>query len=101
MVGLIRSHIGYAQDLAGRIAADARFELAAPVPLSLVCFRYRGSDDQNRRLLDKINATGLAFLSHTVLNGKFVLRLAYGNMRTTSEDVDVVWRCIQAQAAEL
>jgi aromatic-L-amino-acid decarboxylase len=100
VVRLIRSHIGYAQDLAGRVAADARFELAAPVPLSLVCFRYRGSDEQNRRLLDRINATGVAFLSHTVLNGKFVLRLAYGNLRTTGDDVDVVWRCIQKEASQ-
>lgn len=98
---LIRSHIGYAQDFAARIAGDARFELAAPVPLSLVCFRYRGSDDQNRMLLDRINASGVAFLSHTVLNGRFVLRLAYGNMRTTREDVDTVWNLVQAEAAAL
>jgi aromatic-L-amino-acid/L-tryptophan decarboxylase len=98
---LIREHIGYAQEMARRIGADSRFEIAAPVTLSLVCFRYRGSDDQNRSLLDRINATGLAFLSHTVLNGKFVLRLAYGNLRTVPEDIDVVWNCIQSEAAAL
>jgi aromatic-L-amino-acid decarboxylase len=98
---LIRRHIGYAQDFAGRIALDPRFELCAPVPLSLVCFRFKGDDRQNRLLLDRINATGVAFLSHTVLNGKFVLRLAYGNLRTTQEDVEAVWNCIQAEAADL
>jgi aromatic-L-amino-acid/L-tryptophan decarboxylase len=98
---LIRSHIAYAQDFAARITGDSRFELAAPVPLSLVCFRYKGSDEQNRVLLDRINASGVAFLSHTVLNGRFVLRLAYGNLRTTPEDVDAVWHVVQAEAAAL
>jgi aromatic-L-amino-acid/L-tryptophan decarboxylase len=98
---LIRTHIGYAQDFAARVTSDPQFELAAPVPLSLVCFRYRGSNDQNRALLDRINASGVAFLSHTVLNEKFVLRLAYGNLRTTPEDVDTVWSCVQSAATGL
>jgi aromatic-L-amino-acid decarboxylase len=98
---LIRGHINYARDLAARIASDARFELAAPVPLSLVCFRYRGSNEQNQQLLDRINASGTAFLSHTVLNGKLVLRLAFGNLRTLPEDVDTVWHCIQTEAVSL
>ena len=98
---LIRSHIQYAQDFAARITTDPQFELAAPVPLSLVCFRYKGTDEQNRVLLDRINATGTAFLSHTVLNGRFVLRLAYGNLRTVPRDVDVVWECLQTVAAGL
>jgi aromatic-L-amino-acid decarboxylase len=101
VTGLIRNHIAYAQDFARRVADDSRFEVAAPVPLSLVCFRYRGSDEQNRTLLDRINATGVAFLSHTAVNGKFVLRLAYGNMRTTPDDVDAVWNVVQAEAAAL
>jgi aromatic-L-amino-acid/L-tryptophan decarboxylase len=98
---LIRSHIAYAQDFAARVAGDVRFDLAAPVPLSLVCFRLKGTDEQNRTLLDRINASGVAFLSHTVLNGQFVLRLAYGNIRTTPADVDAVWALVQAEAAAL
>jgi aromatic-L-amino-acid decarboxylase len=98
VVNIIRRHIAFARRMADRIATDPRFELAAPVPLSLVCFRLRGSDEDNRRLLDRINSTGTAFLSHTVLNGRFVLRLAYGNLRTTEADVERVWECIQAQA---
>ncbi|MBI1896882.1 MAG: amino acid decarboxylase, partial [Acidobacteria bacterium] len=81
--------------------ADARFEVVAPVPLSLICFRYRGTDEQNRRLLDAVNAAGTAFLSHTVLNGSFVLRLAIGNLRTTREDLRVVWGSIKEQASRL
>ena len=81
----------YAQKLADLIRSHPDFEIAAPTPFSLVCFRYRGSDDDNRALLEKINASGKAFLSHTVLNGRFVLRLAIGNMATRWEDLEEVW----------
>src|SRR5580704_1001424 len=79
----IRDHVAWAQELASTIAADTRFELCAPVPLSLICFRRRGSDAANRELLDKVNASGEIFLSHTALHGRFVLRLAIGNYMTT------------------
>ncbi len=92
---IIRTHIGYAQKLAGLIRADPDFEVAAPTPFSLVCFRYRGSDDDNRRLLEQINASGKAFLSHTVLNGQFVLRLAIGNIATKWEDLEEVWSLVK------
>jgi aromatic-L-amino-acid/L-tryptophan decarboxylase len=101
IVRLIRDHIGYARDFAARIAADSRFEISAPTTLSLVCFRYKGTEDQNRCLLERINRSGVALLSHTVLRGKFVLRLAYGNLRTTPEDVDAAWDCIQSAATAL
>jgi aromatic-L-amino-acid decarboxylase len=84
---VLRSHIRMAQELAARIQADPRFELAAPAPFSLVCFRYRGSDEDNRALLERVNATGRAFLSGTTLHGRFVLRLAIGNIATTEEDI--------------
>ena len=95
---LIRSHINYAQKLAGLIRSDPDFEVAAPTPFSLVCFRYRGSDQDNQALLDKINASGRAFLSHTVLNGRFALRLAIGNFATTWEDIEEVWGVIKQSA---
>ncbi len=84
---LIRAHIDYAQRLAGLIREHPDFEVAAPTPFSLICFRYLGSDDENRALLEAVNASGKAFLSHTVLNGRFVLRLAIGNIGTQWEDV--------------
>ena len=68
----------------------------APVPLSLICFRRRGSDEANRELLDKVNASGEIFLSHTVLHGRFVLRLAIGNHATTWAHVQRAWELIQA-----
>jgi aromatic-L-amino-acid decarboxylase len=97
---MIRSHITYAQRLAGLIRADQDFEIAAPTPFSLICFRYRGSDQDNQDLLDKINASGRAFLSHTVLNGRFALRLAIGNFATTWEDLEEVWELIKRSAGE-
>jgi aromatic-L-amino-acid decarboxylase len=87
-----------ARDLGQRISADARFELAAPVLFSLVCFRYRGSDQVNRDLLERINASGRAFLSGTTLHGKFVLRLAIGNLATTEGDVRQTWDWIRSSA---
>jgi aromatic-L-amino-acid/L-tryptophan decarboxylase len=97
---MIRSHITYAQKLASLIRADQDFEIAAPTPFSLICFRYRGSDQDNQVLLDRINASGRAFLSHTVLNGRFALRLAIGNFATTWEDLEEVWELIKQTAAE-
>jgi aromatic-L-amino-acid decarboxylase len=92
----IRDHVAWTQELAAIIAADPRFELCAPVPLSLICFRRRGSDEANRALLDKVNASGEVFLSHTVLPGRFVLRLAIGNHSTTRAHVQRAWELIQA-----
>lgn len=92
----VRDHVAWAQELAATIAADPRFELSAPVPLSLICFRRRGSDEANRELLDKVNASGTVFLSHTVLHGRFVLRLAIGNHSTTRAHVQRAWELIQA-----
>jgi len=93
----LRSHIAWAQEFAAWVDADPRFERVAPAPLSVVCFRSKGSDGHNRRLLDKINASGKFFLSHTVLDGRFVLRLAIGNLGTTRDDVLAAWDMIKME----
>jgi aromatic-L-amino-acid decarboxylase len=93
---ILREHIRLAQLLADEIRKDSRFELSAPVPFSLVCFRHRGSDDENKQLFERINASGKAFLSSTVLHGKFVLRFAIGNIATTEEDIRETWKLIQS-----
>jgi aromatic-L-amino-acid decarboxylase len=95
---ILRGHRDLARELAQKISADSRFELAAPVLFSLVCFRYRGSDQDNRDLLERINASGRAFLSGTTLHGKFVLRLAIGNVATTADDVRQTWEWIRSSA---
>jgi len=95
---LIRKHIDYAQRLAAMIREHPDFEIAAPTPFALICFRYLGSDDENRALLEAVNSSGKAFLSHTVLNGRFVLRLAIGNMGTQWEDLEETWNLVRQMA---
>jgi aromatic-L-amino-acid decarboxylase len=92
----IRSQVGMAKKFSGWVAADPRFERVAPVPLSVVCFRYKGTDEQNKAILDAVNASGKVFLSHTVLNGQFVIRLAIGNLGTSREDVEKAWDLIRS-----
>jgi aromatic-L-amino-acid decarboxylase len=99
LADMIRNHISYAQKFADLVRNDPDFEIAAPVPFSLVCFRFRGSDQQNRDLMDSINSSGLAFLSRTVLNGRLVLRLAIGNVATKWNDVEQVWNFLKSWAA--
>jgi aromatic-L-amino-acid decarboxylase len=66
-----------------------------------VCFRRHGSDEENEALLERVNASGEAFLSHTRLNGRYVLRLAVGNARTTEADVRLAWDVLRREAARL
>jgi aromatic-L-amino-acid decarboxylase len=96
IVKVLREHVRLAQMLAEEIRRDPRFELSAPVPFSLVCFRFRGSNQENQALFEQINATGKAFLSSTVLRGKFVLRFAIGNIATTEQDIRETWSLIQS-----
>ena len=98
---VLRSHIQWAQRFAELVESHEEFERVAPVSLSVVCFRYKGSDEQNRAILDKINSTGRVFLISTVLHGKLVLRLTIGNLATTWEDVEEAWELIQEAANNL
>jgi aromatic-L-amino-acid decarboxylase len=98
IAAILRGHMRMAREFADRVSADDRFELAAPVLFSLVCFRLRGSDAENRGLLDGINSTGAALLSGTMLRGKFVLRLAIGNIATTDADLEATWNLISSLA---
>jgi aromatic-L-amino-acid decarboxylase len=95
LAAIIRQQIGWAQELAGQIDAHPRFERMAPAPLSTVCFRLTGPDEPNKKLLEKINASGEFFLSNTVLRGKYSIRLAIGNMGTTRAHVQRAWQLIQ------
>jgi aromatic-L-amino-acid decarboxylase len=93
---IIREQVRMTHQLRDRIAADPRFEICAPTPLSVICFRQRGSDDANRLLLDGINGSGRFFLSATVLNDRYVLRIAIGNMLTTQTTLDELWSLLDA-----
>ena len=101
ILALLRESIRLAQVLKRLIEADLEFEVAAPVPFSLVCFRRKADNGFNRALLAEINASGKAFLSQTLLNGRFVLRFAIGNFQTTEQDIRETWALIQATASRL
>jgi aromatic-L-amino-acid/L-tryptophan decarboxylase len=92
---MVRSHIHWAQQFAALVDANPQFERVASVPFSAVCFRYQGSDAENQTIQEKVNSSGRVFISGTVLNGKFVLRLAIGNLATTWNDVQEAWELIQ------
>lgn len=106
---MIRQHIQLAQDLALQIRETRDFELAAPVLFNTVCFRYKaiqGNDvaamnRANKELLDKLNATGKLFLTHTKLNDRFTLRLVIGQTHVRKEHVEQAWKLIQAEAHAL
>ncbi len=97
----IREHVRITQALLGWIKSDANFEVMAPAPLNLVCFRLRGDDERNQRLMDTLNRSGKMYLSHTKLNGKFTLRLCVGQAHTQEHHVRAAWELIQKNAATL
>ncbi len=99
IAAMLRSHIEWAQRLAALVDADPLFERVAPTPLSVVCFRYKGSDEENKAIVEQVNATERVFWAHTVLNGRVALRLCIGNLATAWEDVEEAWNLIR-QAAE-
>jgi aromatic-L-amino-acid decarboxylase len=90
----VRRHVGLAKEFAGWVQADPRFELAAPVPLNLVCFRHRAGDAANQQILDKVNSSGRIFLSHTKLDGKLTLRMSVGQTNTERRHVQSAWEVI-------
>ncbi len=102
---VLRGHIALAQEVAAWIAADPEWEIAAPHPLSVVCFRFRPAgldpaalDARNLAIMEAVNATGQVFLSHTKLDGRVVLRIAIGNERTTHDDVALAWQLLREYA---
>jgi len=97
----VRQHVRLAQQFAGWVRSDGRFELAAPVPLNLICFRLRSGDADNQRLIDELNQSGKLYLTHTKLDGKFTLRLCVGQTNTQSSHVERAWQLIQQATAQL
>jgi aromatic-L-amino-acid/L-tryptophan decarboxylase len=101
----LRRHIALAQEFAGWVGAEPEWEIAAPHPLSVVCFRYvpPGRDEAavdalNAAIMDDVNADGRIFISSTKLRGRTVLRLAIGNERTDRDDVVLAWQIIRDAA---
>jgi aromatic-L-amino-acid decarboxylase len=95
----VREGVAQAQQLAAWIRADERFEIVAPHPFGLVCFRLRGADGPNEALLAALNASGLMYLTHTRVRGAFTLRIALGGVQTRIEHVERAWKQIQAEVS--
>jgi aromatic-L-amino-acid decarboxylase len=104
----LREHLRLARLFRSWVEADPRFEVSAPSPLSVVCFRARfagladeEADRGQERLLEAVNRSGQAYLSHTRLFGRTVLRLAIGNFRTEERHVARAWELVQREAAAI
>jgi aromatic-L-amino-acid decarboxylase len=104
---LIRKHIALAHELAGWIEASPDFELMAPVPFGLVCFRYNphqkdgdDTDRMNAALLARVNASRRVHLTHTRLGGRYVIRVVVGQRQTERRHVEEVWRLVREAGRE-
>src|ERR1700680_3705180 len=95
----IRRHVQLAQQFADWVKNDDRFDLAAPVPLNLVCFRHKGGDAVNQKIMEPLNTSGDLYLTHTKLDGKFTLRVCVGESNTGERHVEHAWKRIQEEAA--
>ncbi|HEU5006791.1 MAG TPA: pyridoxal-dependent decarboxylase [Jatrophihabitantaceae bacterium] len=92
----VRGHVALAQEFASWVAADERFELLAPHPLALVTFRLRAGDDATRALMERVNASGDMYLTHTSVHGQTALRMSIGATLTERKHVQAAWRLLSA-----
>jgi aromatic-L-amino-acid/L-tryptophan decarboxylase len=97
----VRRHVALAQRFATWVRDDPRFELAAPAPLNLVCFRHRAGDAFNQALLDRLNQSGRLYLTHTRLNDRLALRFCVGQTYTEFRHVEQAWKLIQQETTTL
>jgi aromatic-L-amino-acid decarboxylase len=97
----IREHVRLAQEFAFWVKQEAEFELAAPAPLNLVCFRHKGGDEANQTIMERLNRSGDLFLTHTRLDGKITLRMSIGQSHTQERHVARAWQRIQEEAGKL
>ena len=105
---IIDNHIKWAQRLENEIENSEDFEMLAPVPVNLLCFRYNDGkmneeelNTYNERLLKKVNGTGKIFITHTKLNGKYTLRLVGGHPELTKGHMERAWELIKVSASDL
>ncbi len=97
----VRRHVALAQEFAGWVSRDDRFELAAPAPLNLVCFRHRGGDEVNHQLMERLNKSGDLYLTHTKLDDLVTLRFCVAQTTTEARHVRRAWKRIQEETARL
>ena len=97
----VRRHVELAQKFASWVRADERFELAAHAPLNLVCFRHRAGDEANQRIMERLNASGELYLTHTRLNDRLTLRMSIGQSQTELRHIERAWQRIREEAAAI
>jgi len=105
LVERLRAHCALARSFAEWVRETPGWEVVAPVDFSLVCFRFASAgvaekerDEMNESIMHAVNASGKAYLSHTKLNGRLVLRFAIGNIRTTEAHVRQAWELLKSEA---
>ena len=106
---MVRNHLKLAGELKKKIGSTVDFELLAPVPLNLICFRYhpKGINDLihlnklNETLLETVNATGKIYITHTKLNRAYTLRMVIAQTQVTQHDVEAAWQLILSTARTL
>jgi aromatic-L-amino-acid decarboxylase len=104
LAAVVSGHVELAHRLEAAIRAEPGWELLAPVPFSTVCFRHHPAGDgdeaglraHNAAIVERVNATGEVFISHTQLHGRYAIRIAIGNAATTAEHVDRAWDLLRA-----
>jgi aromatic-L-amino-acid decarboxylase len=97
----LREHVRLAELFEGWVRDEPGWEVTARRHFSLVCFRLDRADEDNERLLERVNDSGEVFLSHTRFGGRYQLRLAVGSFRTTEDDVRLAWDVLRREAAAL
>ena len=96
----IRSHVDMAQTFTAWVESDDEFELFQPTSLNLVCFRHKDGNEKSRMIIDKVNKSGKLFMTHTVLNGVFVMRFTIGAIRTEMRHLEQAWKEIKKAAKD-
>ncbi|HWE08631.1 MAG TPA: aminotransferase class V-fold PLP-dependent enzyme [Solirubrobacteraceae bacterium] len=97
----IRRGVGLAETFEGWVRTEPGWEVCAPRHFSLVCFRADGDDERNKVLLERVNKGGEIFISHAVLDGRYVLRMAIGQMSTTEDDIRRAWDVLRSTLAQM
>ncbi len=96
----IRSHVDMAQTFTGWVESDDQFELFQPTSLNLVCFRHKDGNEKSRQIIERVNQSGKLFMTHTVLNGVFVMRFVIGSIRTEMKHLKQAWNEIKLAAQD-
>ncbi len=98
---MVRQHVAWARELATWIEQSSSFALATPASLNLVCFYHRDGDEATRAIMDRVNASGRLFLTHTRLGERLVLRMAIGQANTTRAHVERAWDVLHETARQV